>query len=340
MDGMSLGFSALAIFSILAFTVLLAGFEGQAGGGEWAGLVLIAGTGAVVVALACSLQLLVQPLLLVGPLAALGALFATLTTSLWPSPSLLKRVSVAASATVLVFLPVASTVFGKPFDPFGTQLGVIDLGGALPTLVGGGCAAVGIALVQRTRTHLRRSHSTGWMSLIPVTLAWVASVGWMAGLELAADDMVPIIVVSALLMPPVAAATASLVERLRFRKTTAAGIASGLLAGIAAAVPACAFVTPPLAGVIGIAAGAISALLPERFRAWPAAMLALGGAVSAVLLGAFGTNIGFIYTGQPELVLGQAFITLVAILGGLLAGVVLGWVVRRWPSAQRSSRVG
>jgi ammonia channel protein AmtB len=336
MEGVSLGFSALAIVSILAVTVLLGLFVRRADPEDWAQMVLVAGTGGAIVAIACSLQLLRQPLVLVGPLVALGALFATIATSMMESPSTPKRIVVAAAATALLFLPVSSTVFGTPFDPFGTKLGVIDLGGALPTLVAGGSVAIGIALVQQPRVSERRHSRTKRMTLVPAILTWIAGIGWMAGLELAADDMVPIIVTSALVIPPIGAAVSSVVERLRSRRTTAAGLITGLLAGIAAAVPACAFVTPPLAAVIGVAVGAISALLPDRLHAWPAATLVVGGAISVVLLGAFGTNIGFIYSGQPELVFGQVFITIIAVTGGLLVGAGLGWLTNRWPTGRRT----
>jgi len=336
MDGVSLGFSALAIVSILAVTVLLALVERRISPGDWARTVLVAGTGGAIVAIACALQLLVLPLLLVGPLAALGALFATLATSLMESVSVPRRLVVAAIATALVFLPVAPTVFGKPFDPFGTQLGVIDLGGALPTLVAGGAVAVGTALVRRPSDPVP-PRSRSWSIVVPAILTWIAGIGWLVGLELAADEMVPIIVASALVMPAGAAVAASVVERLRFRRTTASGVIAGLLAGTAAAVPACAFVTPPLAVAIGLAAGAICGLLPQRLRAWPAATLAVGAAVSVVLLGAFGTNIGYIYTGQPELIFGQLFITLVSVIGGLAVGAGLGWLARRWTSGRALS---
>jgi hypothetical protein len=80
----------------------------------------------------------------------------------------------------------------------------------------------------------------------------------------------------------------------------------------------------------------VGALLPDRLRAWPVATLAVGAAISVVLLGALGTNIGYIYTGQPELVLGQVFVTLVSIAGGGLVGAGFGWLVQRWPSRERS----
>ena len=336
MDGVSLGFSALAIVSILAVTFLLPFVEKRVAPGDWARTVLVAGSGGAIVIIACSIELVVLPLLLVGPLAALGALFATLATSLMGTESVPKRLVVAGAATALVFLPVASAVFATLFDPFGTRLGVIDLGGALPTLVAGGAVAIGTALARRPSDAVRSSRAGGWPTVLPSVLVWFAGVGWVVGLELAADDMVPIIVVSALVIPAAAAAAASVVERLRFRRTTASGVVTGLLAGVAAAVPACAFVTPSLAAAIGLLVGAVGALLPDRLRAWPAATLAVGAAISVALLGVFGTNIGYIYTGQPELVLGQVFITLASISGGGLVGAGLGWLLHRWPSHEGS----
>jgi Amt family ammonium transporter len=340
MDAVSLAFSALAIVSILAVTGLLAVVEKRFTPGDWARAVLVAGVGGSVVALAGFLQVLVLPLLLVGPVAALGALFATLATSLLDCESIPRRLALAAVSTALVFLPVAGAVFGATFDPFGTRLGVIDLGGAVPTLVGGGGVALGSALFRRHLEVATPNGIRGWRVLIPAILAWIAVVGWLVGLELAADDMVPIIVVSALVTPAVAAVAASVVERLRFGRTTASGMVTGLLAGMAAAVPACAFVTAPLAVVIGLVVGTVSGVLPGRVLRWPATTLAAGAAISTVLLGAFGTNIGYIYTGQPELVLGQLSITLLAVGGGGALGAATGWLFRRWPSSGSQRPVG
>jgi ammonia channel protein AmtB len=340
MDAVSLAFSALAIVSILAVTGLLAVVEKRFTPGDWARTVLVAGVGGSIVALAGSLQVLVLPLLLVGPVAALGALFATLATSLLDCESIARRFALAAASTALVFLPVAGAVFGTTFDPFGTRLGVIDLGGAVPTLVGGGAVALGSALFRTAPKLATPNRIRGWWVLIPAILAWIAGVGWLVGLELAADDMVPIIVVSALVTPAVAAVAASVVERVRFGRTTASGVVTGLLAGMAAAVPACAFVTAPLAAVIGLVVGAVSGVLPCRVRRWPATTLAVGAAISTVSLGAFGTNIGYIYTGQPELVLGQLSITLLAAVGGGALGAATGWLFRRWPSSGSQRSLG
>jgi ammonia channel protein AmtB len=336
-DAVSLGFSALAIVSILAVTGLLGPLRSSSVPADWARSVLVAGVGGAIVAFAWALQLLVLPLLLVGPVAALGALFASLATSLLDSESTPRRLLLAAVATTLVFVPAVRPVFGTVFDPFGTKLGVIDLGGALPALIASGAFALGTVLFRRRSARADPLQGRGWGILVPAILAWAAAVGWLVGVELASDDMVPVILTSALVIPAFAAAAGSVVERLRFRRTTAQGIVTGLLAGIAAAVPAGAFVTPPLAVVIGLVVGVIGALLPERLRSWPATTLAVGASVSTVLVGVLGTNIGYIYTGQPELVFGQLFITVVVVAGGGAVGIAAGWLFRRWRLPQRSA---
>lgn len=341
MDAVSLAFSALAIVSILAIAGLLALFEKRFVPADWGRTVLVAGVGGVIVALACSLQLLVLPFLVSGPLVALGALFATLATSQLKLDSTARRLILAAISTTVIFVPLAAavfgTVFGAVFDLFGTQLGVIDQGGAVPTLIGGGAIALGVGLFNGRPAVDARESVAGVSPLVPAILAWIAGVGWLVGIELAFDDMVPIIVVNALIMPLVAAIAASVIERIRFRCNTVPGSVTGLVAGMAAAVSSCALVTPPLAVVIALTVGAVGALLPARLRAWPAATLAVGASISVVLLGAFATDIGAIYTGQPEVVLGQLAIAVIAAVGGLAVGAATGWAFRRWPSTQRYS---
>ena len=232
---------------------------------------------------------------------------------------------------MLVFLPVAAAVFGTSFDPFGTGLGVIDFGGAVPTLVGGGALALGLSLIRAPSTSPARNHPDTGRMLILATLAWISCVGWMVGLELAADDMVQIIVASAVVTPAMAAVAASVVERLRFSRTTASAMVTGFVTGMADAVPACAFVTAPLAAVIGLIVGAVGGVLPRGMCRSLAGPIAVAAAIGTVLVGVFGTNIGYLYTGQPELVVSQLSITLVVAASGILLGAAIGWLFRRWP---------
>jgi hypothetical protein len=226
MNAVSVGFSALAAASILLtippFTLLQRRiFVGESTGGR--SVALVAATGAVVVALGWATHAVPIPGLLVAPVIALGALFATIATSTMPAASGGRTLVFAAIATAAVFLPFMVLVFGIVFDPFGTQLGVIDLGGGIPALVAGGATALGVSLVGG-RPSRRAGPGPGIRSLLwPTLLLWVAWIGWLVGLELAADDMVPIILTSVVVMPAVAGAAGSLVERLRFRRTTASG---------------------------------------------------------------------------------------------------------------------
>jgi Amt family ammonium transporter len=315
-DAVSVVFSAVAIASILVAALLLAILGGWRFGAEQAparGIALTAVTGAAVTALACAVQVATLPSLLVGPVVALGALFATVAASTTPTRSGWRPLVFAAVATAVVFVPVMVAVFGTVFDPFGTQLGVVDLGGGLPVFVAGGGISAGALLFGGRNTVPGRPASNARSRFRPALLLWLAVAGWLVGLELAVDDMVPIILTSVVLMPVAAGLAAAVTERLRSRRNTASGIVSGVLAGLAAAVPASPFVIPPIAVLIGLVVGAVSAGLPARL-AGSAAVLGIGAGISAVLLGAVATNLGFIYTGQPELLFGQA--TIVVLAGG------------------------
>jgi ammonia channel protein AmtB len=331
MNAVSVGFSALAAASILLtippFTLLQRRiFVGESTGGR--SVALVAATGAVVVALGWATHAVPIPGLLVAPVIALGALFATIATSTMPAASGGRTLVFAAIATAAVFLPIMVLVFGIVFDPFGTQLGVIDLGGGIPALVAGGATALGVSLVGG-RPSRRAGPGPGIRSLLwPTLLLWVAWIGWLVGLELAADDMVPIILTSVVVMPAVAGAAGSLVERLRFRRTTASGAVCGVLAGLAAAAPACAFVTGPIAVIIALVVGVVSAVLPTRLTSSASAIFGVSASISVVLLGAVATHLSYIYTGQPELVFGQLLAVVLAAGAGLVAGGPLARLLR------------
>jgi len=101
MDAVSPAFSALAIVSILAVTGLLAVIEKRVTRGDLARIVLVAGVGGSIVALAGFLEMLQLPRLLFGPVVALGALFATLATSLLDYESTPRRLALSAASTAL-----------------------------------------------------------------------------------------------------------------------------------------------------------------------------------------------------------------------------------------------
>jgi hypothetical protein len=351
MDAATAGLSALATLAVLGTIPLFSVLAGDASERtNWRRVSVVAAVGALVAVIAVTVGPV--PSSLIAPVLALGALFAVIAT---PLPGGVARrevaayevvpyelarrqftqwrpIAFAAIATAAVFVPVVLPVFGPIFDPFGNQLGVVDLGGAVPGLVAAGATSVGATLLGRTGAA-RDTNAGGWRMILLALLLWALSVVWLLGIELAIDASTPIILTSGLVMPAAGAAAAALVERLRHRRNTATGLVTGILAGLAAATSTCAFVTLPLGVLIGLVAGAVCAIFPLRTTRRPllasaSGTLLVGGGIGAVLLGAFATHLGFIYTGQPELVFGQLLIVVIALGLGLLVGAVLARVLR------------
>jgi Amt family ammonium transporter len=341
MDVATAGLSAIATVAVLGtiplFSLVARGASGHT---NWRRLVVVAAVGALVSVIAVVVGPV--PSSLIAPVLALGALFAAIATPLRDAVppfevplfevALWRPIAFAAIATTVVFLPVVLPVFGPMFDPFGNQLGVVDLGGAVPGLIAAGATSVGATLLNRTgpAADIRAG---GRRVILPALLLWVVSIVWLFGLELAIDASTPIILTSSVVMPAAGAAAAALVERLRHRRNTARGLVTGILAGLAAATSACAFVTPQLGALVALVAGAVCAIFPLRTNREPLlasvpGTLLVGGGIGAVLLGAVAKHLGFIYTGQPELVFGQLFIVVIAIGLGLLVGAVLARVLR------------
>jgi ammonia channel protein AmtB len=234
--------------------------------------------------------------------------------------------------TALVFLPSVTIVFATWYDPFATGIGYIDLGAALPTAVATGAAVVAVSVIERRSTALRGRPAQGWSVLWPALVLWVGWVAWLAGLELAIDPQTALIVEDALLMPAAAAIAFALVERARHRRNTVRGIALGLIAGCAAATPAAGYLIPLLAVVTALLVGAIAALVPFDDETSGARSIAgsllIGGGISIVLLGFLAQDVGFIYTGQPEISFGQLLsVALVGVGGFVLAA--LAWLLLR-----------
>ncbi|CAN5265218.1 hypothetical protein BH09ACT1_BH09ACT1_20810 [soil metagenome] len=335
MDASNYALSALATLGILVAAVLLALLRRWLAGETDAAfrLELVGVMLAGVVTAAALFALTGVPGLFFGPVTALGALFAVLATvgirsrgrRLWPT------LLFVVLMTALVFAPVAAIVFGSWFDPFGTGLGYLDLGGSLTALVGGGVVALAVAFVERGARHPLPRPGFSWLAVGGAIALLVAVLAWSFGIELAIDEVTPSILRNTALMGLAGAATGSLVERLRHRQNTASASILGLIAGLSAAVPASAYLTMSLAILVGLLAGALAALLPRAGTTVLVASAVVGSSLSMVLLGALAQNISFIYTGQPEVLFGQV---LGVVIAALLAGVVGGgaWAaLRRWP---------
>ncbi|MDH2430062.1 ammonium transporter [Sphaerisporangium sp. TRM90804] len=159
----------------------------------------------------------------------------------------------------LVYFPVAHWVWGGGWL---TQLGIEDFAGGTVVHVNAGAAGLALAFVLGRRTGWRkdpmRPHNLT-LVLLGVGLLWFGWFGFNAGSELAVDGTAGLAFMNTQIATAVAAGAWILVEKLRDGHCTTLGVASGAVAGLVAITPACGFVDPWAAMVIGLIAGAVCA---------------------------------------------------------------------------------
>ncbi|MET8145421.1 ammonium transporter [Sphaerisporangium sp. NPDC005288] len=159
----------------------------------------------------------------------------------------------------IVYFPVAHWVWGGGWL---TQLGIEDFAGGTVVHVNAGAAGLALALVIGKRSGWRkdpmRPHNLT-LVLLGVGLLWFGWFGFNAGSELAVDGTAGLAFMNTQVATAVAAGAWILVEKLRDGHSTTLGVASGAVAGLVAITPACGFVDPWAAIVIGAIAGAVCA---------------------------------------------------------------------------------
>ena len=208
----------------------------------------------------------------------------------------------------LVYFPVAHWVFAfgnKVGDTitgagFLAARGVEDFAGGTAVHINAGAAGLALAIVLGKRIGWQRSpmrpHSLP-LVLLGAGLLWFGWFGFNAGSALGANAIAGL----ALLNTQVAAGAALLgwilVEKIRDGHPTTLGAASGVVAGLVAITPACAFVAPWAAVVIGFIAGGFCALavgLKYRFGFDDSLDVVgvhfVGGVIGCLSIGFFGSS--------------------------------------------------
>jgi Amt family ammonium transporter len=159
----------------------------------------------------------------------------------------------------IVYFPVAHWVWGGGWL---TQLGIEDFAGGTVVHVNAGAAGLALALVIGKRAGWRkepmRPHNLT-LVLLGVGLLWFGWFGFNAGSELAVDGTAGLAFMNTQIATAVAAGAWILVEKFRDGHSTTLGVASGAVAGLVAITPACGFVDPWAAIVIGAIAGTVCA---------------------------------------------------------------------------------
>jgi Amt family ammonium transporter len=157
----------------------------------------------------------------------------------------------------LVYFPVAHWVWGGGWL---SSLGIEDFAGGTVVHVNAGSAGLALALVLGKRRGWgkdpMRPHNLT-LVLLGAGLLWFGWFGFNAGSELAADGTAALAFMNTQIATAAAAGGWLLVERLRDGKPTTLGVASGAVAGLVAITPACAFIDPWAALLLGLAAGVL-----------------------------------------------------------------------------------
>lgn len=213
----------------------------------------------------------------------------------------------AAVWVTLVYFPVAHWVFDFGNEELGgsgagwlTTLGVLDFAGGTAVHINAGAAALALVIVIGKRAGFGRvpmkPHSLPFV-VLGASLLFFGWFGFNAGSALGAGQ------VAALAFTNTMVATAAgilgwlLVEKLRDGHATSLGAASGAVAALVAITPACAFVAPWGAIIIGLIAGVICAFaVTLKYRLGYDDSLdvvgvhLVGGIVGCLLIGFFATT--------------------------------------------------
>ncbi|MET8152398.1 ammonium transporter [Actinoplanes sp. NPDC049668] len=167
----------------------------------------------------------------------------------------------AAGWFTLVYVPVAHWVWGGGW--IGAKLGALDFAGGTAVHINAGAAALGVALVLGKRVGWPREamkpHSVPFVAL-GAGLLWFGWFGFNAGSELTVDSITAVAFVNTQVATAAALLGWIIVEWLRDGKPTLVGASSGAVAGLVAITPACGFIAPLPAALLGIIAGAVCAL--------------------------------------------------------------------------------
>ncbi|MGV3590532.1 MAG: ammonium transporter [Gammaproteobacteria bacterium] len=144
--------------------------------------------------------------------------------------------------------------------------GSLDWAGGTVIHQSAGAAALALALVLGKRTGFRKHMPVGHnipLVLIGTAILWFGWFGFNTGVHGGDVDHSGLIFFNTLICPAAAALGWIVVEKFKVGKSTALGAASGVVAGLVAITPACAFITPVSAIVLGLVAGAIAAFAIE-----------------------------------------------------------------------------
>ena len=350
---------SMITIGIVSVLWVIYGFElafGYKADSPWYGNISFSGLGGVVNDFTNNGGLYPIPVLV---FAAFQLMFAIITPALI-SGAIADRAKFTAWAvfvaiwSTFVYFPVAHWVFA-----FGNKVGdtitgtgylagkgIQDFAGGTAVHINAGAAGLALALILGKRVGWRkeamRPHSLP-LVMLGAGLLWFGWFGFNAGSSLAANGTAGL----AFMNTQVAAAAGLLgwllVEKIRNGHATSLGAASGAVAGLVAITPACAFVAPWAAVVIGLVAGGLCALAVSIKYALGfddsldvVAVHLVGGIWGSLSIGLFGASAvnsigldGLFYGGGTTLLLKQALGVGLVLAYSFLATLIIGFIIEK-----------
>jgi Amt family ammonium transporter len=351
----------MSIITVAIVSVLwvIYGFElafGHKADSPWFGNISFSGLGSQVDDFANNGGIYPIPVLV---FAAFQLMFAIITPALI-SGAVADRAKFSAWAvfvalwSTVVYFPVAHWVFAfgnKVGDTvtgagFLAARGVQDFAGGTAVHINAGAAALALAIVLGKRHGWRRDpmrpHSLP-LVMLGAGLLWFGWFGFNAGSSLAANGIAGLALINTQVATGGAILGWLLVERLRNGHPTSLGAASGAVAGLVAITPACAFVDPWAAVVIGFVAGILCSLavgLKYIFNIDDSLDVVgvhlVGGIWGSLSVGIFGTAAvnsigldGLLYGGGTELLMKQLLGVGLVFAYSFIATLIIGFAIEK-----------
>ena len=170
----------------------------------------------------------------------------------------------------LVYLPVAHWAFASQSGTGGwivDKLKALDFAGGTVVEINSGAAALALAIVLGKRDGFKRDpmrpHNMP-LVLLGAGMLWFGWFGFNAGSALSAGSLAATAMINTQIATAAAAITWMAYEKKRDGKATTLGVASGAVAGAVAITPACGFINPLGALILGLIAGVVSAWAVTR----------------------------------------------------------------------------
>ncbi len=350
---------SMVTIGVVSVLWVIYGFKlafGYEANSEWYGSFSLSGLGNVVDELTNNGGVYPIPLLVFATFQLMFAIItpALISGAIADRTKFLSWTVFVALWVTIVYFPVAHWVFAfgnKVGDTvtgagFLAARGVQDFAGGTAVHINAGAAGLALAIVLGRRIGWQRTpmrpHSLP-LVLLGAGLLWFGWFGFNAGSALGANGIAGL----AFINTQVATAGALLgwivTEKIRDGHPSSLGAASGAVAGLVAITPACAFVAPWAAVVIGFLAGAICALavgLKYKFGYDDALDVVgvhlVGGIVGSLAIGFFGSSAvnsigldGLFYGGGTALLAKQALGVGLVMAYSFVMTLIIGFLIEK-----------